>query len=98
MIEALPAIISAVALVLTAVASVIAARRTGRIETKVNGTATALAEEKRAMEAKLESLRKQLAQLVVERKDERAASQQARADVQAGIASPPPEPDPVSGD
>lgn len=109
MIDSLPAIITAIALVITAIASAIGAWRSGKSNEKadkiiektttiadnVNGAAHVAAAAKDALLTEVETLKKQLAQLVVERKDERAASQQARADVQAGIAAPPPEPEAI---
>lgn len=90
--DSIPAIITAIGFVLTAVGSIIAARRSGRVEAKVNGTAHDMEADRKALLERVDTLKDQLARLVVERQDERAASQKAASDVQAAIAAPPKEP------
>jgi hypothetical protein len=98
-LEALPAVITAVSILLASigalVAGIITALRTGRVEKKttaieanVNGTAHTAAAAKLALEDKVDRLQAQLAEVAAAATAAATAAREAAADVRAERAAP----------
>lgn len=91
-------VLTGVAAVLSAVAAIIAARRSDRvlvkataIETATNGAAAAATAHRRSLEAKVEALERQLSESFAERLADAVVAKQAANDVRSAMAQKTPE-------